>query len=236
MSDQESLIRVLELVSQVKESLPKASFPVPQSAKPEKATPLQLSMPREHQCFASLSAYQLTHNSKVALVSFYRHHVEGLSRAYQEKHAEVVEGLTNIGQSDKSFLDAFRVSLERRFLLHCEQMWEIGLREVRLYCWDSTHDRQASKDDVRSLEAVDKDCKANRGHDSDAVRILEQAFQQTQNITQAEKYRLAEVTGLQPKQVTIWVSFFYSIDASRYSASSQHKRNRPNGEEGQLYL
>ncbi len=62
------------------------------------------------------------------------------------------------------------------------------------------------------------DCKANRGHDSDAVRILEQAFQHTPNITQAEKYRLAEVTGLQPKQVTIWVSFFFSIDASRYFA------------------
>ena len=35
---------------------------------------------------------------------------------------------------------------------------------------------------------------------------LEQAFNHSPNITQAEKYQLAEVTGLKPKQVTIWVS------------------------------
>nr|DBA11492.1 TPA_inf: bW [Testicularia cyperi] len=37
-----------------------------------------------------------------------------------------------------------------------------------------------------------------------AVSILEQAYQHTPNITQSEKYKLAEVTGLQPRQVTIW--------------------------------
>ncbi|TKY90798.1 hypothetical protein EX895_000796 [Sporisorium graminicola] len=46
--------------------------------------------------------------------------------------------------------------------------------------------------------------KIGSGHDSDAIRILEQAFEITPNITQAEKFRLAEVTGLQPRQVTVW--------------------------------
>jgi hypothetical protein len=81
-----------------------------------------------------------------------------------------------------------------------------------------------------------EESKGNRGHDSDAVRILEQAFQHTPNITQAEKYRLAEVTGLQPKQVTIWVSFFFPIDASRYFAPSRHTRTRSNGDEGHAIL
>ncbi|SPO21172.1 related to b mating type locus, bW1 allele [Ustilago trichophora] len=46
--------------------------------------------------------------------------------------------------------------------------------------------------------------KGSRSHNSDAVRILEQAFNHSPNITQAEKFQLAEVTGLKPKQVTIW--------------------------------
>ncbi|WFD29458.1 hypothetical protein MSPP1_000467 [Malassezia sp. CBS 17886] len=44
----------------------------------------------------------------------------------------------------------------------------------------------------------------NRTHSPHAIRILENAFNHAPNITQAEKYKLAEATGLQPRQVTIW--------------------------------
>ncbi|WFD02578.1 hypothetical protein MOBT1_001258 [Malassezia obtusa] len=44
-----------------------------------------------------------------------------------------------------------------------------------------------------------------RPHNAKAITILETAFQHAPNITQAEKYKLAEATGLQPRQVTIWV-------------------------------
>ena len=44
-----------------------------------------------------------------------------------------------------------------------------------------------------------------RPHNAKAIAILETAFQHAPNITQAEKYKLAEATGLQPRQVTIWV-------------------------------
>ncbi|WFC98193.1 hypothetical protein MYAM1_000917 [Malassezia yamatoensis] len=43
-----------------------------------------------------------------------------------------------------------------------------------------------------------------RPHNAKAIAILETAFQHAPNITQAEKYKLAEATGLQPRQVTIW--------------------------------
>lgn len=49
-----------------------------------------------------------------------------------------------------------------------------------------------------------------RPHSQKAVRVLETAFQHAPNITQAEKYKLAEATGLQPRQVTIWVRCAYS--------------------------
>jgi hypothetical protein len=45
-----------------------------------------------------------------------------------------------------------------------------------------------------------------RSHRSAAVAILEKAFEHAQAITIAEKQRLAAATGLEPRQVTIWVS------------------------------
>ena len=45
---------------------------------------------------------------------------------------------------------------------------------------------------------------ANRGHGVEATAILEAAYSHTNNITQAEKRRLAEITGLEPRQVVIW--------------------------------
>jgi hypothetical protein len=43
-----------------------------------------------------------------------------------------------------------------------------------------------------------------RGHGAEAVAILEAAYAYTTNITQAEKRRLAQATGLEPRQVVIW--------------------------------
>ncbi|UZJ53300.1 hypothetical protein CBS101457_002620 [Exobasidium rhododendri] len=43
-----------------------------------------------------------------------------------------------------------------------------------------------------------------RGHSRLAIAILEKAYSHTTNITRAEKIRLAAITKLQPRQVTIW--------------------------------
>lgn len=43
-----------------------------------------------------------------------------------------------------------------------------------------------------------------RGHRPEAIAILERAYTHTNNITQAEKNRLAQLTGLEPRQVVIW--------------------------------
>lgn len=54
-------------------------------------------------------------------------------------------------------------------------------------------------------QAANEPADAHRGHSARAIAILEMAFEHAPNITQAEKYKLAEATGLQPRQVTIWV-------------------------------
>ncbi|EPQ28975.1 uncharacterized protein PFL1_03265 [Pseudozyma flocculosa PF-1] len=58
-----------------------------------------------------------------------------------------------------------------------------------------------------------------RGHDARSTAILERAYSYSQSITHVEKLALAEQTGLQPRQVTIWF---------------QNKRNRNNRKARQL--
>lgn len=60
-----------------------------------------------------------------------------------------------------------------------------------------------------------------RPHNAKAIAILETAFQHAPNITQAEKYKLADATGLQPRQVTIWVRV--------HLTQFQNRRNRRTG-------
>lgn len=47
----------------------------------------------------------------------------------------------------------------------------------------------------------------SRSHSRGAISILEKAFSYTNTISRAEKLRLAQMTNLEPKQVTIWVWF-----------------------------
>ena len=69
-------------------------------------------------------------------------------------------------------------------------------------------------------DAANEPTDAHRGHSPKAVAILEKAFEHAPNITQAEKYKLAEATGLQPRQVTIWVCLFLA------NKQFQNRRNR----------
>lgn len=235
----ELLRQVQDLVTQIQEDLPQDTVQARQPLSCERAIQLDLLTPSEEQCLKGLRAYNINHDAQSNLFRFYQNHVYELRRAYQKRCSEAVDGLQRLGHSDKAFFEAFRISLQHSFSFHCEKMWGTVLKEVISYCHqgEARSAPLASSADATRLDARSSgDTKYNRGHDSDAVRILERAFQRTQNITQAEKYRLAEVTGLQPKQVTIWVSFFFSIDASRYFAPSQHTQPRPSGDEGHMTL
>ena len=62
-------------------------------------------------------------------------------------------------------------------------------------------------DFMRDADNVREDSRARSTytHSEYAITILERAFEHAPNITQAEKHKLATATGLQPRQVTIWV-------------------------------
>nr|WJN24833.1 homeodomain transcription factor bW [Moesziomyces parantarcticus] len=202
------LQQVTDLIGKVQDTLPQPSAPFQQSGARATARSLDLFTPSEELCLAELSTCSLTTEGKKLMFSFYRKQVTRLQRAYQEKFHDAVAGLEKAGLCDEPFLEDFRVSLRRRFALHCQRMWELVSEEVASHCCQERRSNRADEDNHHGLDSKHSssvDGKANRGHDSDAVKILEQAFQHTPNITQAEKYRLAEVTGLQPKQVTIWV-------------------------------
>lgn len=224
---------------EVQQTLPKASSQLMQPTPHTHVNALELSSLTEQLCLSGNSEFGLDDDSKATIMRLYKRQVGELRRNYHQIYSEAVHSLKQIGRQDESFLEAFRVSVQKRFTLHCRSMWEAVSTEVKSFCIEDAKSGQASEGSGHkhtSSYNPEKGAKYNRGHDTDAVRILEQAFQQTQNITQAEKYRLAEVTGLHPKQVTIWVSFFFPIDASRYFAPSQHTQTRPSGDEGHVNI
>lgn len=65
-------------------------------------------------------------------------------------------------------------------------------------------DSEAAASASSSDGGSDTDDDNVRGHGAAAVAILEAAYAYTTNITQAEKRRLAQATGLEPRQVVIW--------------------------------
>ncbi len=182
-------------------------------------------MPSEEQCLQALSVYISPTIARLRC-SILREHQEA---------SETIRRSTRSCRRSATDGEAKNLSSKLSRLFNADSpalSADVGHGTEVKYCCEH---KQTQPQNLEPLPAeLGQGHKANRGHDSDAVQILEQAFQHTPNITQAEKYRLAEVTGLQPKQVTIWVSFFFSIDASRYFAPPQHARTRPNGDEGQM--
>lgn len=87
-----------------------------------------------------------------------------------------------------------------------ESQWQNGLDDLRKTLI-STIDEEllVYQNDVTSASRSQAHLEDGvRGHRPEAIAILEKAFAHTTNITQAEKRKLAELSGLEPRQVVIW--------------------------------
>lgn len=126
-----------------------------------------------------------------------------LRRMYEAQYENVFIIWQQHDLYDENYNQAFRNLLKRLFATHSQETLHIILDEAsKVFQNDSSSTRTQIEDSTYEGAPL----KTGRGHDSEAVRILEQAFKHSPNITPAEKFRLSEVTGLKPKQVTIWVS------------------------------
>lgn len=123
-----------------------------------------------------------------ALVSMYERILEQLKHMYTEHFhdAQVRWG-----------------SARQRALPQIQRLFEV---QCRMAARDMHDAILALVDERLKMFAADANAphESHRPHSAHAIAILERAFEHAPNITQAEKYKLAQATGLQPRQVTIW--------------------------------
>nr|WJN24843.1 homeodomain transcription factor bW [Sporisorium sorghi] len=201
-----TLSQMHALATEILSLLPEASSSDHRSSPLIQLDPPRLDSPLPEILLQDLVSFEIPAESQTALINLYERMLKELQLRYLDKYKEAAISLHYHGRPDKYFYDSFRSALELKFSRQAQIMWHGIIEEVRSLtganqsCLAGPPDfgpgSHASSDDTTS--------KSGRGHDLDAIRILEQAFEITPNITQAEKFRLAEVTGLQPKQVTIW--------------------------------
>nr|WJN24839.1 homeodomain transcription factor bW [Pseudozyma thailandica] len=166
---------------------------------------LRLAYKNPHRLQATLKGLPINSDAIDAITNVFKDAQAKLMHACNLQYTESADGLQDHG-ADAKFLDKFRFSVENRFEQGVYKLEQSVLEMIESII-SSKPLLQSTRSESQKFSGVPSmmECtSARRGHDSTAVHILEQAFQHTPNITQAEKYRLAEVTGLQPKQVTIW--------------------------------
>lgn len=208
MSGLQALSQVHLLVSQICEKLEVSTTRGVDEFVPVSATPLSLSRVTFNESIEDLSRFGLAHEVAQALVHLYEEKLIILGRSYREEYIKVITTLSRSDNCHAAFHQDFRGLLERGFALQARKIWETVLKEVEKSVSSGADASRATGHTQHESHEPQTSNRLNppRGHHAEAVQILEQAFVHTPNITQAEKYRLAEVTGLQPKQVTIWVS------------------------------
>nr|AGC24181.1 homeodomain transcription factor bW [Malassezia sympodialis] len=146
----------------------------------------------------------LSNDAQVLLIRLYERVLIKLKGASMEKFAQIQR---RWGSARRRALPR----MEQLFKLQC-QLAATRMQDALLGIID---ERLKNFQD-----AANEPTDAHRGHSPKAVAILEKAFEHAPNITQAEKYKLAEATGLQPRQVTIWVCLFLT------NTQFQNRRNR----------
>lgn len=180
--------------------LPRISQTAP---RPTRFFPLSLESPNQLTLSHELSGHGVNGSYHEALIKLFLGHLNELHIGCQAQYERVFAIWQQENLYEEAYDQAFRNLLKHVFSTRSRKMWYMLLKEASKYTQRGSSPPEPHDDDV-SYEGAP--LKTGRGHDSEAVRILEQAFKHSPNITPAEKFRLSEVTGLKPKQVTIWVS------------------------------
>lgn len=159
------------------------------------------------------------------LLQIFENRCQELSDAVQSRYRHALEILAQCDGGTQAYQRRFQFCL---LTIFDEAVHAMKAETVKIVMEHHTDENiKTCRGDSRCSCCGDMDeSSSRRGHTSMAVSILERAYAYTPNITQAEKYKLAEATGLQPRQVTIWVSvtavftMLWScrfIDASMYA-------------------
>lgn len=203
MKDFEYFSKILSLASQIRMTLPPLPRISQTAPRPTCFLPLSLEGPNQQALSRKLSKLGIGSVCRDTLEEIFIEYLRKLRRVYEAQYENAFVTWQQENLYEEAYDQAFRKLLNRLFAMHSQETWHMVLDEVsKVFRTDSS--LTVTQRDNASYEGAP--LKTGRGHDSEAVRILEQAFKHSPNITPAEKFRLSEVTGLKPKQVTIWVS------------------------------
>lgn len=203
MTDLASFSEILSLASQIKTmlpSLPKISQTAP---RPTCVLPLSLDGLNQKAIGRELSIHGVNSFYHEALIKLFLGQLSIIHGGCEAQYERVIAIWQQENLYEEVYDQALRNLLERLSAMQSQETWYVIL-DVASKVFQNDSSFTVTQRDDASYEGAP--LKTGRGHDSEAVQILEQAFKHSPNITPAEKFRLSEVTGLKPKQVTIWVS------------------------------
>ncbi|EST06506.1 Homeobox domain protein [Kalmanozyma brasiliensis GHG001] len=195
------LRRVLETAAQITDLFSVSSVPPVEGCTGVQFVRLDVVIPHRDRLVADLTELQIGPSEQADIIVNFEERLSSIHQHYDQALKDALRELFVRGNLDEAFETRFRKSLSELFYANAQSAWKRFLAELKGVQLSKCHAVEEVHTSQLHSEAV---AKSGRGHHSDAIRILEQAFAHTPNITQAEKYRLAEVTGLKPKQVTIW--------------------------------
>ncbi|KAE8234920.1 hypothetical protein CF326_g37 [Tilletia indica] len=109
--------------------------------------------------------------------------------------------------SQNDFVNTLQIYMRRQ----CDSFQDVllvavedGKKRLEIDVSDSAADDDESDDDESDSDDEAADQSTRKQHPAQALAILERAFERTNNITHAEKNRIAKAIGLTPRQVTVW--------------------------------
>ncbi|PWN52190.1 hypothetical protein IE53DRAFT_378341 [Violaceomyces palustris] len=202
MSDRfslQSLRKIQEISSLFKVKIGSTILPTEASKFP--VDPLYLNSDGTYCLQEELGSRPLRPETRFLITKAFEKGACDLQKTFRTQHETLTCGLQSlfVDEDERVFkLDLVKKCLEARFHGAIEELLKIivSMIDERI----AQYEQEVASSD--SLQEDDE--QPGRGHRSTAIAILEKAFEHTPNITQAEKYKLAEATGLLPRQVTIW--------------------------------
>lgn len=175
--------------------------PVPNSARRDQG----LLPPISHfaaQLRHHLSTISLDDSLRQSAVDLFTQRADHLRCEMLDVMARALGQMAMVGGAARS--QEVRCAFEAQFARCMTESIQLVLQPLKtaLAAYEADVDSAASAES--SSESEDGGEGGARGHRAEAVAILERAYAYAQNITQAEKRKLAELTGLEPRQVVIW--------------------------------
>ncbi|PWN45734.1 hypothetical protein IE81DRAFT_167305 [Ceraceosorus guamensis] len=169
--------------------------------------PLLLDAPRDELLSGfNLKLYPISPSARNALEEKYVEMCNVWTRQANAHYLEAYYRLTALSTPEASYLESMQAAFRRKHAQGLSRMQDVLIQCIRDGVTRFNNDLFPEHKHDSATSNLDTAHGVSHGHSTAATALLEKAFERAHSITMAEKHRLAAATGLEPRQVTIWVS------------------------------